>query len=144
MNSRKGEKGTSLIDNAKDLYDNDPVDSIVGEIVSSNSDAEYNSFGGYKKNVTSFTDEELSKMYKRVLWFCLFIAVLMIVLMVAGTEPQIFAGIPLSLYGLYALVSGQMILKPGIARYSLMLGWKARIFGIIFFVGGILLLLTVN
>jgi hypothetical protein len=143
MNSKKGESVTNLVDNAKDLYDNDPVASIVGETVSRSSDAEFNSFGGYKKNITSYSDEDLSKIYKRVLWFCLSIGILMVVLMIAGTAPQIFAGIPLALYGLYALIFGQMVLKPGIARYSLMLGWKARIFGFIFLLLGIFVLSTI-
>jgi hypothetical protein len=47
-------------------------------------------------------------------------------------------GACLVLMGIYSLVTGRAVLKPGPTTHSLFLGWKARVIGIILLLGSML------
>lgn len=138
------EKIAESIDAAKDICDSDPVENIAEDALVRTSDAEYNVFKEVTKNSTDTTQENLDRMYKITFRFCMIIAVVMFVLLIAGFGPNLFAGIPVSLYGMYGLVLGRMILTPGLGRYSLWLGWKARLLGLVYLLLGVFVITQIT
>jgi hypothetical protein len=139
-----GENVTDTIDDSVSLVDFSPESYIVDKTLEKSVDAEYNLYTGIKSNNTEMTEEILAKKYKTGMLAGLFSALIFMSVFFATEEILISAVSAISFYGIYALVFGTIVLKPGVAKYGLITDIKARIAGVIFIGLAIFILLNVQ
>ena len=127
----------------KNIVEGNLQDPITGEVLTKASSAEFGTLTGVRKNTSKFTDEELKSKQRKALGFCLLMAVAMVLsLVIFGDEffleiISITCFIP---YGLYGIIKGELLFRTGIGKYSMLLGWKAKLLGSIALIFGLILI----
>lgn len=93
----------------------------VGKIIESTADENYNPF--------TETMSLKAKHAVKKLFVVHIVAVIMFA--VNSSNPLIGFALGISIIGIYGLITGTAWLKPGLTKYSVFFGWKARIVGIV-------------